>query len=124
MKISYDTGLDVTQIQLTQCCQTRHVYLYFKTRQATWIFEIQIITRLSGLNLCRSFQSVLRKLYTEPTIGVSYQISVHLATRFLNRRIFINQPIRNKNCLWAFLVFDWLISKKSSLLKSLGQMNR
>ena len=44
MKISYDTGLDVAQIQLTQCCQTRHVYLYFKTRQATWIFEIQIIT--------------------------------------------------------------------------------
>ena len=26
--------------------------------------------------------SVLRKLYTEPSIGVSYQISVHLVTRF------------------------------------------
>ena len=47
-----------------------------------------------------TFQSVLRKLYTEPSMGTSYQISVHLASRFQSRRIFRNQPIRNKNCLW------------------------
>ena len=28
------------------------------------------------------------------------QISIYLAKRFLNRRCFRNQPIRNKNCLW------------------------
>jgi hypothetical protein len=33
--------------------------------------------RLSGLSLCHSpFNSVLSKLYTEPSIGASYQISV------------------------------------------------
>jgi Zn-finger protein len=47
-----------------------------------------------------TFHSVLRKLYTEPSIGASYQISVHLATRFQRKRFFRNQPIRNKNCLW------------------------
>ena len=44
--------------------------------------------------------SILRKLYTEPSIVASYQIAVHLATRFQKRRSFRNQPIRNKNCLW------------------------
>jgi hypothetical protein len=38
-------------------------------------------------------------LYREPSIDASYQVSVHLAKRF-QRRIFKNQPIRNKNCLW------------------------
>ena len=47
-----------------------------------------------------TFHCVLRKLYTEPSIDASYQIAVHLATRFQRRRFFRNQPIRNKNCLW------------------------
>ena len=47
-----------------------------------------------------TFHSVLRKLYTEPSIGASYQIAVHLATRFQRRRFFRNRPTRNKNCLW------------------------
>ena len=47
-----------------------------------------------------TFHSALRNLNTEPSMGTSYQISVHLASRFQSRRIFRNQPIRNKNCLW------------------------
>ena len=38
-------------------------------------------------------------LYRGPSIDASYQVSVHLAKRF-QRRMFRNQPIRNKNCLW------------------------
>jgi hypothetical protein len=97
------------------------------------------------------------------------QVSVHLAKQLQRRRLFRNQPIRNKNCLWrpcllsdrdemsnlyrghaidasykvsvhlakqfqrrrlkkigpqAILVSDWLISKKSSPLNPLGQMNQ
>jgi hypothetical protein len=59
----------------------------------------------------------MNNLYRGPSIDASYQVSVHLATRF-QRRYFRNWPIRNKNCLFL----DWLISKKSSL-KPLGQMN-
>ena len=47
-----------------------------------------------------TFLSVLRKLYTEPSISASYHIAVHLTTRFQRRIFFRNQPIRNKNCLW------------------------
>jgi hypothetical protein len=44
-------------------------------------------------------------LYRGSSKDASYQVSVHLAKRFQKKR------------------FDWLISKKSSLLKPLGQMN-
>ena len=47
-----------------------------------------------------TFHSVFRKLYTEPSLGASYHIAVHFATRFQRRRFIRNQPIRNKNCLW------------------------
>jgi hypothetical protein len=50
----------------------------------------------------------MSNLYRETSIDASYQVSVHLAKRFQRRRIFINQPIRNKNCLWRpCLLMDW-----------------
>jgi hypothetical protein len=53
----------------------------------------------------------------------------------VSEKIFLNRPIRNNIAhlvpihlqIWlpqAILVSDWLISKKSSPLKPLGQMNR
>ena len=45
-------------------------------------------SKLNEQSLLRTFQGY-----------ASYQISIHLAKRF-QRRIFMNQPIRNKNCLW------------------------
>jgi hypothetical protein len=54
--------------------------------------------------LCRtSLQSdrkEMRKIYRGPSIDAAYQILVHLAKRFQRKRLFSNQPIRNKNCLW------------------------
>ena len=42
----------------------------------------------------------MSNLYRESSKDASYQVSIHLAKRFQRRRIFRNQPIRNKNCLW------------------------
>jgi hypothetical protein len=45
-------------------------------------------------------QNEMSNFYRGPSIDASYQVSVHLAKWFQRRRIFLNQPIRNKNCLW------------------------
>jgi hypothetical protein len=42
----------------------------------------------------------MSNLYRGPSKDASYQICIHLAKRFQRRRIFKNQSIRNKNCLW------------------------
>ena len=53
-----------------------------------------------------TFYSVLKKLYTESSIGASYQVSVHLVKRFQRRRCFFrNRSIRDKNCLWRPCLF-------------------
>jgi hypothetical protein len=38
--------------------------------------------------------------YRGSSMDASYQVSIHLAKWFQRRRIFRNQPIRNKNCMW------------------------
>jgi hypothetical protein len=42
----------------------------------------------------------ISNLYRGPPIDASYQVSVHFTKRFQRRRIFKNQPIRNKSRLW------------------------
>ena len=44
-------------------------------------------------------QDEVNNLFRGPTKDASYQDLVHLAKQF-QRRIFLNRPIRNKNCLW------------------------
>jgi hypothetical protein len=47
-----------------------------------------------------TFHSALRKLNTEPSIGASHQILVHLSKQFQRKKIFTNRPTKDKNCLW------------------------
>jgi hypothetical protein len=66
-----------------------------------------VITKTVSL----TFHSALRKLNTEPSIGASHQISVHLAKQFQRRRstnqkqelpmaaIFVNGSGRNEQSL-------------------------
>jgi hypothetical protein len=45
---------------------------------------------------------------TEPSIGASHPISAHFDKAVSEKKIFRNQPIRNKNCLWRpCLLMDW-----------------
>jgi hypothetical protein len=46
-----------------------------------------------------TFHCALRKLNTEPSIGASHQILVHLAKQLQGRIFLGNRPTRNKNCL-------------------------
>jgi hypothetical protein len=41
----------------------------------------------------------MSNLYREPSIDASYQVSV-FGKAVSEEKIFRNQPIRNKNCLW------------------------
>jgi hypothetical protein len=50
---------------------------------------VSVNYKLEGEPVSLTFHSVLNKLYTEPSIGASYQISIHLAIRFQRRRFFL-----------------------------------
>jgi hypothetical protein len=46
--------------------------------------------------------------HREPSIDVSYQVSVHLAKRFQRTRFLEIDQLENKNCLWqSYLLMDW-----------------
>jgi hypothetical protein len=62
----------------------------------------QMNRNLVGSILGRSSRKIahLSALYRGPSKDASYQVSIHLPKRFQRRKIFRNQPIRNKNCLW------------------------
>ena len=55
--------------------------------------------------LLLTFHSVLRKPYTELSIGASYQIFFHLVTEFQRRRNFRNQSINQKQELSVVAMF-------------------
>jgi hypothetical protein len=42
----------------------------------------------------------ITNIYRGLSIDASYQVLVYLAKRFQRRRIFLNWPIKKKNCLW------------------------
>jgi hypothetical protein len=42
----------------------------------------------------------ISNLYRGPAIDATYQISVNLGKQFQRRRLFRNQPIKNKNGMW------------------------
>jgi hypothetical protein len=70
----------------------------------------------------------MSSFYRVPSIDASNQVLVHLAKWFQRKRFLIKLahfvPIRLQT--WppqAILVSDWLISKNSSPLKPLSQMN-
>jgi hypothetical protein len=56
-------------------------------------------------------QDEMSYLYRGPSIDDSYQVSVHLGKRFQRRRLFLNRPIRIKNCLWQ----PWLLTKRDKM---------
>jgi hypothetical protein len=60
--------------------------------------------------------------YREPSIDASYQVSVHLAKRFQRRRFLEIDQLETRIACSSHI--DWMISKKSSPLKPLCQMNR
>ena len=50
----------------------------------------------------------LSNRYKEPTINVSFLVSLQLAKWLQRKRSFSNRPIRKKNCLWRpDLLMDW-----------------
>jgi hypothetical protein len=66
----------------------------------------------------------MSNLYRGPAIDASHQVSVHLAKRFQRRRFIKIGLSQTRIALGGLLVYDWLISKKSFPLKTIGQMNR
>ena len=66
-------------------------YMLDKKGEDIFSIENKLVTRGSvGWAYVAILSFCFEKTYTEPSIGASYQISVHLATRFQRRIFFRN----------------------------------
>ena len=75
-----------------------HLAKWFQRRR---FFRNQPIRNMNGLwrPCLLTDRDKMTNLYRGPSIDASYQISIHLG-KWFQRRIFRNQPIKNKNGLW------------------------
>jgi hypothetical protein len=80
-----------------------HVSIHLVYRfQRRIFFRNQPIKKKNGLwwPYILTDRDKMTNLYRRPSIDASYKMSVHLGRWFQRRRLFRNQPIKNKNGLW------------------------